>query len=87
MTLFVLREGFVVVGDATQDTSDWMVWTLKRCAIVRRWGTTAGFGELAMKGPLPETILDPLPDGWQISKADIKMSGPCNEKKWAKWKP
>ena len=33
--------------------------TLANADCIRRWGTSAGIGELALKGPLLETKLDP----------------------------
>ena len=52
--IVVLDRGFVYVGDASAGPE---FVTLKNARNLRRWGTTAGLGEL-IDGPLPETKLD-----------------------------
>lgn len=52
----VLDRGFVYVGTCT--IADGML-TITNAQNVRRWGTKAGLGELATKGPTEKTILDP----------------------------
>ena len=54
--IVVLQRGWVVVGLVEED-GDKIV--IHDAAVVRRWGTSKGLGELAAKGPLPETVLDP----------------------------
>ncbi len=56
LQIAILDRGFVFVGNVTTD-GDWMTITNAQC--VRRWGTTEGLGELAAKGPLNATVLDP----------------------------
>lgn len=58
MKIVVLDRGFVVVGRVTHE-GDYVV--INDCKCVRRWGTTKGLGELASKGPLANTTLDPQP--------------------------
>jgi hypothetical protein len=55
--IVVADRGFVYVGDTELD-SNWCV--LKNAKNVRRWGTTKGLGELALNGPLADTILDDI---------------------------
>jgi hypothetical protein len=50
----VLDRGFVYVGDV-EEQSDRIV--IQRARNIRRWGTSAGLGELR-NGPLPNTVLD-----------------------------
>ncbi len=51
----VLDRGFVYVGlCAVQDG----MLVITRAQNIRRWGTSAGLGELAAKGPQPQTKLD-----------------------------
>jgi hypothetical protein len=51
----VLDKGFVYVGDV-EVLDDWVVITNSRN--IRKWGTTRGLGELALKGPTENTVLD-----------------------------
>lgn len=55
LQIVVLDRGFVFVGDVSSD-GDWLV--IANAKNVRRWGTSQGLGELAAKGPQPETKLD-----------------------------
>ena len=55
--IVVLDRGFVYVGDVS--------WSGDNCIIrnganIRRWGTTQGLGELAIRGPQTNTALDPV---------------------------
>ena len=54
--IVVLQRGWVIVGLVEED-GDKIV--IHDAAVVRRWGTSKGLGELAAEGPLPETVLDP----------------------------
>lgn len=54
--LVVLLGGWVFVGDFSQRGT---YCVLENASVIRRWGTSKGLGELAKKGPRPETILDP----------------------------
>lgn len=51
----VLDSGFVYVGDC-QIEGDWLV--ISNAQNVRRWGTSAGLGELAVHGPQKATVLN-----------------------------
>jgi hypothetical protein len=55
LCIVILDRGFVYVGDVTM-SDQWCVIT--NAKNVRRWGTSQGLGELAAKGPQPETKLD-----------------------------
>lgn len=56
LQIAVLDRGFVYVGRCS--LSDGFL-TITDASCVRRWGTTAGLGELARKGPQAATKLDP----------------------------
>lgn len=58
MKIVVLQRGWVVVGDVSRVGTHIRI---ENCAVIRRWGTTKGLGELAMSGPTSETILDRCP--------------------------
>lgn len=95
ISIVVLDRGWVVVGklqkggglipqsDATAmipiGDQDW--YSLTDGSVVRRWGTSNGLGELAMKGPLPETVLDKLPLT-KFHKDNIIMIIDCEEASW-----
>lgn len=54
--IVVLQRGHVVVGRYRRRGDEVEVID---AAVVRRWGTTKGLGELAALGPRPNTVLDP----------------------------
>ena len=56
--IVVLTSGWVFLGvwHAATDTAPAF---LTDAYNVRKWGTTAGLGQLALTGPTPETLLDP----------------------------
>lgn len=76
--IVVLERGWVIVGNVEQEGD---CFVLTSGAVVRRWGTSKGLGELAEMGPLPETILDPLPTT-KFHYNKIIMSINCSEEKW-----
>ena len=55
LNIVILDRGFVYVGDVTI-SGDWL--DISNAKNVRRWGTTEGLGELALKGPQSATKLD-----------------------------
>lgn len=55
LNIVILDRGFVYVGDVAI-VGDWL--QISNAKNVRRWGTSKGLGELAAKGPQPETKLD-----------------------------
>lgn len=55
LQIVILDRGFVFVGDVSTN-GDWV--TISNAKNVRRWGTSQGLGELAARGPQPETKLD-----------------------------
>jgi hypothetical protein len=80
MKIVVLDRSWNVVGQLEKDGDDYL---LVNGSVIRRWGTTKGLGELAMNGPLSETILDPLPLT-KFHKDRVIMILNCNEDKWKK---
>lgn len=74
--VFVMSFGFVLMGEiACESPKDFVI---DNASVVRRWGTTAGVGELAITGPTATTILDPLPNGTVIQKSAIIFRIPCS---------
>jgi hypothetical protein len=58
--IVILQRGWVLVGDFKQ-VEDKM-YSLTNSAVIRRWGTDQGLGELAFEGPKSGTILDKEPE-------------------------
>jgi hypothetical protein len=54
--IVILPRGWNMIGYFSQDGSK---CKLENASVIRRWGTTKGLGELAEKGKLKDTILDP----------------------------
>ena len=51
-----LQRGNVLVGRLSREGD---MCTLSDASVIRRWGTTMGFGEIARGGPTESTVLDP----------------------------
>lgn len=56
--IVIAQRGWVFVGDVTRTENEVVI---EDASVVRRWGTTAGLGQLAAKGPTADTRLDPCP--------------------------
>src|ERR1035437_6428140 len=54
--IVVLNRGWVVIGNYFEKGDE---CTLTEASVIRKWGTTQGLGELAEKGKLADTVLDP----------------------------
>jgi len=78
LSIVILARGFVYVGRVTTDDA-WC--TIADAKNVRRWGTAAGLGELAMKGPLSATIFDDAGIVRAPLSAVIALID-CEEKAW-----
>lgn len=60
------------------DTTDSIV--LEQAAVIRRWGTTGGLGQLSISGPTSTTVLDPLHGNVLLNKNNVIAIIPCSEK-------
>lgn len=78
--IVILDRGFVYVGDVSVDDD---LVTIAAAQNVRRWGTTQGLGELAAKGPLKATALDPAGLVRAPMRAVIAFIA-CEASSWAK---
>lgn len=76
--IVILPRGWNVVGYFSQSGP---YCRLTNAAVIRRWGTTKGLGEIAFNGPLQNTILDKTPE---IEFHELTMIGKihCVEEKW-----
>jgi hypothetical protein len=76
--ILVLNRSWNVVGDVETDGDFYLIFN---GSVIRRWGTTNGIGELAMNGPLPETVLDSIPL-MKAHKDQVIFTLNCDESKW-----
>jgi hypothetical protein len=72
--IVILPSGWVFVG-IWQEVGNRVILT--ESATIRKWGTEYGLGELAIKGPRKETVLDPAGTvsfqlGSEIASLDCK---------------
>ena len=80
LSIVILQRGRVIVGRLTLD-GDYGVLTDAQC--VRRWGTTAGLGQLAKEGPQENTTLDPQPVTRFHVLTSVEIIA-CDEAAWSK---
>lgn len=85
LSIFVLNRSWNLVAEWEDDPQDFLQVRLGKSAVIRRWGTTKGLGELAKGGPTVETILDEEPPDGTIRKGQIIRTLPCNQKAWTEW--
>ena len=73
--IVVLHRGWVVVGEIEQTEPEIVA---RNAAIIRRWGTTKGLGEIAEHGPR-QTVLDPA---GTVRAKDYVLMIDCAAEKW-----
>jgi hypothetical protein len=78
MKICILERGWVLVGQLEKDGDEYL---LINGHVIRRWGTTEGLGELAIKGPLSETKLEKVPLV-KFNKRQLIFTISCDETKW-----
>jgi len=78
MKICVLDKGWVLVGQLEKDGDEYLL--INGC-VIRRWGTSEGIGELAIKGPLPDTKLEKIPLV-KFHKRSLIFTVSCEESKW-----
>jgi hypothetical protein len=57
MRIVIVQQGWVYIGEYSFDPANGWVH-LDNASCVRVWGTTAGLGQLALKGKQKDTVLD-----------------------------
>ena len=82
--IVVIQSGWVFVGikaptPANAKPGD--IVTLTNAACVRKWGTSRGIGELALSGPLSETVLDPA-GTVEVPLHAVHFFIPVDQTKW-----
>ena len=78
MRIVICDRGWVFVGRYKEADG---IAEITNSSVVRRWGTTAGLGELAHKGPLSNTKLDKCPTV-RVAVSNIVACIDCQEEKW-----
>jgi len=76
--IIVMDRGIVLVGVVYPVEGEPLLLRLTDCGVIRRWGTTKGLGELALKGPQSGTIIDKEPDGTLINRVYVMRLIPCS---------
>jgi uncharacterized protein (TIGR02996 family) len=82
MYILVCDNGFVLVGEVSPDPGDHLRAAVTKCAVVRRFGTDRGLGQLALEGPRPNTTLDPTGGDVSALRGWIKLAIPCDRAAW-----
>ncbi len=77
--IVVLQRGWVVIGQHRQTGNEVVV---EKAAVVRRWGTTTGLGQLARDGKQPNTTLDECPTV-RVHAAAVVLTIDCDQAKWS----
>lgn len=77
----ILQRGWVAVGKFKKEGE---YCTLDNAAIIRKWGTSKGLGELAENGPLSGTVLDKCP---QVKFHELTAVAimDCKDSEWEKY--
>jgi hypothetical protein len=55
--IVVIQSGWVFIGE-WHPATDTAPAFLSDASCIRRWGTTAGLGQLALSGPTDDTVMD-----------------------------
>jgi len=81
--IVILQRGWVVVGRYFRKGQQCRV---KNGYVIRKWGTVEGLPELAIKGPLANTVLDKSPD-IEFHQLTEVANIQCEEEKWLSKSP
>ena len=76
--IVILQRGWVMVGKFSQVNSQ---CRLDNAAVIRKWGTTNGLGEIADGGPTKHTVLDKTPPV-EFHEMTVIATIQCRAEKW-----
>ena len=77
--IVILQRGWVMVGRLERNGSE---CKLTQANVIRIWGTKKGLGEIAMNGPLKETVLDKCGGVVEFDYLTVVAAIACDESKW-----
>ncbi len=75
----ILQRGWIMVGRYHRSNND---CSLTDAYVVRKWGTSKGLGELAIKGPLENTVLDKTHGVVEFDNLTVVATIACAEGVW-----
>ena len=81
LKIVILQRGWVMVGKLERNGSD---CKLHNAAVLRKWGTTKGLGELAQNGPTKDTVLDKTHGVVEFDYLTVVAAVACKEASWEK---
>lgn len=55
--IVILQRGWIMVGDLSKEGTE---FTLTDASVIRSWETGKGIGGVALSGPVPGVVLDPV---------------------------
>ena len=77
--IVILQRGWCMIGRFERDGSD---CKLRDAAVIRRWGTTKGLGEIAEGGPTDSTELDKCYGVVGFDYLTVVATIDCEETAW-----
>ena len=77
--IVILHRGWALVGRLERSGSN---CKLHNAAVIRKWGTARGLGEIAVGGPTPNTKLDKTNGLVQFDYLTVEATIDCEESKW-----
>ena len=72
--IVVIDGGWVLIGDVIRE-DEYNIY-MENASVIRRWGTTAGLGQIALTGPTDRTVLDPV-GSVDVPRNSIRMRIKC----------
>ena len=79
--IVVLQRGWAIVGRLERKENECQVYD---AAVIRKWGTTKGLGEIAENGPTTNTVLDKCNGLVEFDYLTVVFTIECNDAKWEK---
>ena len=76
-TIVVLQAGWVFIG-VLHPAKDGKHAFLTEASNIRKWGTTAGLGQIALTGPTENTVLDPCGIVVLDAPQNVLFTIPCS---------